>query len=287
MVRCYETRERGVGSLSATSYAWGQMRISPRAVFAVLLWAIAAWPVVLIAIAVSAPLRAVRLELAVTGALGTVAVWGLGAAAIAILLWPPFLPGLRLWLRRLKLRLSLNRLPVYEALDRLRSFENAADHLVAGRGLLAQGQPRLAAQHLARAIELDPADPRARFELAEAARRLGAVADAEALLTDLVAKDPEYGFGDALLRLCDLQLRLGSTAKAALGLERYVSRYGKKREALFLLARARLDSGDRPGTREVLRDAVRPLAPEERRDPSHAYWRGRARVLGWTLGGGA
>ena len=256
-----------------------------RAAFAVLLWLVAAWPVTLIAIAASSPVRAVRLENAILGTLGFAVTVAGGLAALALLLWPPFWPSVRLGLQKLKLRLSINRLPTLEALDRLRSFENPADHLVAGRGLLAQGLARQAVPHLSRAMQMDPTDLRARFSLAQAAQQLGAHADAEALLAGLVEQDPEHGFGDAMLHLARIRLRLGAAEPAAQGLERFLARFGKKREALFLLAKARLDLGDRARATAVFRDATRPLAPEERRDPNNAYWRARSRVLSWTSRG--
>lgn len=255
-----------------------------RAAFAALLLAMAAWPLVLMAVGAGSPLRAVRLQLAVEhvarqGFLGLLAL-----AAAALLLWPPFLPGLLLGLHKLKRRLSINRLPTLEAIARLQHFENPADHATAGRGLLAQGLPRQAAPHLMRALELDPTDLRCRFELGQALLQLGSLRDAKTLLEQVVAADPEHGFGDAQLRLADLQLRLRDPERAAMGLERFLARFGKKREALVLLAHACKELGRKEGAAAALREAARPLALEEKRDPQARYWRAKARVARWLWG---
>lgn len=261
------------------------MRFPLRAAFAALLWLVAAWPIALIAIAASSPPRAMQLEDAVVGTAHRLLLWIGIAAALALVLWPPFLPSLVLWFRKIRQRLSVNRLPTLEALDRLRSFENPADHLTAGRGLLAQGVPRQAVAHLVRAIELDGKDLRARFLLAQALTQLGALKDAAQILDQVVTQDSEHGFGDAMLLLAELNLKLGATETAAAALERFVARYGKRRQALFLLFLAQRELGKKKEALAALQDAARPLAKEERRDPSNRYWKARATVARWTAGG--
>jgi tetratricopeptide (TPR) repeat protein len=133
-------------------------------------------------------------------------------------------------------------------------------------------------------LELDPTDLRARYELALALLQLGAVKDSETLLSQVVERDPEHAFGDALLRLADVRLRLGAPQPAADTLERFLTRYGRKREALVHLARSLRLLGRHEEARAALAEGARPLAKEELRDPHNRYWRAKAKVASWLAG---
>lgn len=252
--------------------------------FALALWLLALWPVTLILLHADSPVAAARTQLAVQALAGQAGSAGLVLALVLALLYPPFVPGLRLHWHRLRRRLAVERTPLLEALTRLRSFETAHDHFVAGRTLLAIGEAPRALPHLLRAAELDPAHAATAMALGECLVAQRAWPQAAAVLQRVVAADEGHAYGDGLLRLGEALLRSREPAAARAVLERRVARFGPNREALHLLADACADLGDHAARTQALRQASVPLDPAERRNPGAAYWRARARVSLWRPG---
>ncbi|MCC6669974.1 MAG: tetratricopeptide repeat protein [Planctomycetes bacterium] len=211
--------------------------------------------------------------------------WGAVGALLLVLCWPPFLPWLRLAWRAMRSRMQVDRRPLREAFERLRHFENAHDHHVAGRVLRRLGDRRTALPHLARAVELDPAAPGPRAELGEALLDAGRAADAAAVLAPLVAREPDHAYGETLLLLVQALLRHGDAAAGLAQLEVHHARFGPVRRAAWLRAEAHGRLGDRAARVQALREAAEAPAKGTRMPPADAYVRARARVALWFTRG--
>lgn len=248
--------------------------------FAILLWLGAAWPLLLFLLYQRDPLAPGRLAQSLGGLAGP-AAWIAGLLfAAALLLYPPFLPWLRVGLRGLRGQLRQSQLPLLEAQRRLQGFDNPADRLLLGRLHLDRGEVQAAIGHLLVALQLEPGNVATRYELGRALLRAGRVRDAAELLGQVVSTEESYAFGEALLRLGDAQLRAGEPTLARATLERHRALYGGRKEALLLLATACERTGDRAAALAVLGAAAAPPA-EGRLGAEDALHRARARVRLW------
>lgn len=253
------------------------MRSPLRTGFAALLWLAALTPPALYVVHLSSPATAVRAVARTQAVLQTAALIALGLAVIALAFHPPFLPWLRVNGRRWRERLSTDPAPRLEALARLRNFENAPDHLLAGRSYLRQGDAARARAHLARAVALDAEHLPSRLQLGLALAALGDVQGAVEQLANVVQRDEKHGFGEALATLGELLVRGGANDRAVQVLERHEQLFGANPRVSFYKARAlrMLDRHD--DARSALRDAAQPLA-KAHTTPEAALFRARARV---------
>ncbi|MGA0058955.1 MAG: tetratricopeptide repeat protein [Planctomycetota bacterium] len=220
--------------------------------------------------------------------LGGLASYVLPAIALALLAWPPFLPGLRLWLARVRDRMSVDQGPMLTAQDRLRHFETAPDHVTVGLAQLRLGQAGKAIPHFGRALQLEPTHVAARFHLGRALLQVGALDKARLALADVVRIDPAHAFGRALLELAEACERTGDDATAERILADHERSHGPHRRADLARGRLALQRGDREAARVFLdRAAAPPGAGTRRLTPDEAFDRARARVLRWRIAGGA
>jgi tetratricopeptide (TPR) repeat protein len=261
------------------------LRLSFRHSFGLLLWLSAlAFPALWL-VHRGSPAAAVRAVEQAQRALGWAAIGAGTLAGLGLLLFPPFLPWLRLTVARLKERLSTDPGPLLEAQARLRNLETVPDHLLVGRALLQRGEPAPAVAHLARAVELDPDHLPCRFWLGRALAAVGDVPRAVEQLAAVVARDERHAFGEALLELGRLLVRGRDDARALAVLERCEQLFGPSPRALFYKARAQAGLSRHDAARASLRRAAQRPDKDRHAAPHDALYRARARVAllrgGW------
>ncbi|MHC4078506.1 MAG: tetratricopeptide repeat protein, partial [Planctomycetota bacterium] len=190
------------------------MRFSVRKVFAGVLWAAALVPLVLYVSSLSAPVDTV-LWAAQAGRYLSYVAAALGATVVLLLLlYPPFLPFVRLRLSSMKRRLGTDHKPLYDGLYRLQHLETHADHLQVGRAARNLGQLPLALAHLARAFEMDPNHLAGRYELGRVLCEVSRFKDAATILESVIREDEQHGYGDALHLLGRAYSHIGATEQA-------------------------------------------------------------------------
>ncbi len=265
-----------------------QTRLGARGLAVLLLCAASAAALSLAVLAHLDPALALEIAVPLGAGLGGLASYALPAVALVLIAWPPFLPGIRLWLSRMRDRMSVDQGPMLTAQDRLRHLETAPDHVTVGLAQLRLGQAARAIPHFGRALQLDPTHVAARFHLGRALLQVGALDEARLALADVVRIDPGHAFGRAILELAEACERTGDDATADRLLADHEHAHGPHRRADLARGRIALRRGDRDSARRFLeRAAASPSAGARRLNPDEAFDRARARVLRWRLGGGA
>jgi tetratricopeptide (TPR) repeat protein len=256
-----------------------------RAVFAALLWGTALSVLALVLAGHAAPLATDRIGGAILGGLSDALAIGIGLGLVALMLWPPFVPWLRVRFRRVRERMSVDRRPLLESLGRLAHFESAHDHLTAGRVLLRMGQAPRAWPHLERAFALDRESAAAAYLAGLALFELGAFPAARNALAHAVALEPEHAFGDALWAFGRTLAKLGAEAEAEQVLARHEARFGPSPRVDLLRARLARRRGEAGRARELLDRAATPPKDRGLQAPEDALARAQARVAGGRRGG--
>lgn len=142
---------------------------------------------------------------------------------------------------------------------RLLDFENASDLTSLARVYLDADRVREALPLLARSYELEPENARTAWLFGRALTRVGQPQQAALALDAALAKDPEIGFGEALLERARLAVRLDDAASAKARAEEHARRNGPMLENLWLQAEAaRID--DRPDDRMRILQQAHELA---------------------------
>jgi len=246
----------------------------------ILVWLLAVWPVLLWGLHRHDPELAVR-----TAQVAAQILWQGGIGALVLLLavclvYPPAPAWLRLAGSRTLRTLTSDRAPMRRALAELRHFESASRHLEVGRLAAQRGEENLAAQHLARSIELDPTIPGARHQQGLLHFQAGAWQDAAAEFRAARELDPGHAFGDTLLYEGRCAFRLGDLGNAVLLLRTHERQHGGSRRSHVWLAEALQASGDRAAATAALRYAA--SAPGKQRLTAEENWfRARARTALW------
>ena len=259
------------------------MGVSIRATALLLLWALALWPLVLELLLLQSPVTAVAWDLRLREGASWTGLALLACTAVAALVHPPFLPGLRLQWHRLRQSMSGDRTRLRNLQFELRQLETAARQLEAGRLALGMGDARTALPHLLRAVELDPEHLPARWQLGLALRQVGQLPLAAAELGGVVARDPAHGFGQARLALGSVLHAMGRDADAVVELRAHELAHGGSPESSFVLGRALLATGDRDEARSAFAAATH-WGAGKRLDPQQAWYRARARAALRRLG---
>lgn len=266
--------------------AVGGFRLRAAHLGLLLVWIVAAAPVVLWFVQTRDPELAVRLAATGWQWLGRV---GLAAAVlgIAALLYPPFPAWLRLSAHRTRLSLTNDRGALQRALGELRHFESGPRHLEVGRLALAHGDRDAARRHLQRAVELDPGLAGAHHQLGRLLFLDGTFTKALDAFTRAESVDPGHAFGDALLHGGRCLHLTGDTTRAADVLRLHAQRHGGGRRSAFWLGEALAANGDAMAAREAFRAAAAPPPARQRLTAEENWFRARARVRLWGRGGSA
>jgi tetratricopeptide (TPR) repeat protein len=263
-------------------------RSGPRGAAVAVLCALSGTALVLAVLAHASPALALQIVEPLGALLGSLATYAVPVVGLLLVAWPPFVPGLRLWLARMKDRMSVDQGPMLTAQDRLRHLETAPDHVTVGLAQLRLGQATRAIPHFGRALALEPAHIAARFHLGRALLQVGALEEAKLALAEVVRTDPGHAFGRAMLELAEACERTGDDATADRILVDHERAHGPQRRAALARGRIALRRGDRETARAYLdQAAARPQAGSRRLTPDEAFDRARARVLRWRCGGGA
>ena len=259
--------------------------LSPRLGFAALLWLGALIPPGIYAVQLASPVETVELANRVGAVMARALQIGVLALVVAALLYPPFLPWVRLGFRRIRNRMSVDQGSMYRALEELRHLETAANHLVVARTMRNMGGLRGALAHAMRAVQMEPDGVAARFLLGSLLREAGQTQAAVEHLQAVVNKEPDHAFGEARVQLGIAQLQAGKDAEGLSVLEQHRAEFGGSRKTLYLIARARRTLGQSKEAREALLEAVSPGRDDERLTPEEELYRARARVGLWRTGG--
>ncbi len=259
--------------------------MSPRLYFAALLWLIALVPVGLFALQLNSPLEAVEISQGAEGVLWRGFQIGLAILVVAALLYPPFLPSLRLALRRVRNRMSVDQGPMYRALEELRHLETAANHLVVARTMRNMGNLRGAVSHVLRAVELEPDGLAARFLYGCLLREAGQPQAAAEQLARVVAAEADHAFGEAQVQLGLAQLQAGKESEALTTLEKHAANFGGSRKTFYWIARAHRALGRAEDAHTALRRAAQPPQEDVRLSHEDIIYRARARVGLWLARG--
>ena len=257
------------------------MRTTARRLGLTLLWVIGLWPLLLLLLYSSGPLRAVQFEIAAENLVSQLLLAFCILGAILLLVYPPFPAGVRLLASRLMSRLRTDREPLLRAQSDLRNFESAARHLDAGRAALNTGSPEVALPHLVRSLELEPDQPAAMHKLGQALLELGKPAAAIGPLRRTVALAPEQGFGDALLQLGYAYMRSGDSQNAADVLTRYNNAHGGSRKSHAWLGTCLRLNQQPDAAREAFQIAAAAPADGQRLNAEESWYRATARVALW------
>ena len=266
----------------------GGAGLGTRGVAALALSGVSCAALVVAILAHTAPAAALAVVDPLGGLLGRLVSVAVPLVAVALIAWPPFLPGIRLWIARMRDRMSVDQGPMLTAQDRLRHLETAPDHVTVGLAQLRLGQAARAIPHFGRALALDPSHVAARFHLGRALLQVGAVDEARLALADVVRMDPAHAFGRARLEFAEACERTGDDVAADQALADHEREYGPQRRSDLARGRIALRRGDRDAARAFLERAIASPQPGTRRlTPDEAFDRARARVLRWRCGGKA
>jgi tetratricopeptide (TPR) repeat protein len=255
-----------------------------RKAFAGLLWGAALVAPALYVSSLSAPVNTVLFaaqarDYLVYGAAGCGAV-----LALLLLIYPPFLPFVRLQMAEIKRRLGTDHKPLYDGLYRLQHLETHADHLQVGRSARNLGQLPLALGHLSRAFEMDQTHLAGRYELGRVLCELGQFAPAAAALETVVQEDEGHGYGDALLLLGQAYAGTGDLEPAASTLRQQLALFPGNRQVHLRLAKVLGKLGDSAACIAELEKAAQPRTKAERFDTAQQLARAQARVALWRGG---
>jgi tetratricopeptide (TPR) repeat protein len=257
---------------------------SARISFVVALWLLALWPLAMLALGLADPEAGVRVAHFADRGVGWL-LWAVAiAAGAATLLYPPFVPALRLQLRAVRARLSRDDKALRDAHARLTQFETVNDLHLVGRALRDTGFAKEAVPRLRRALELDPQHMSARYQLALALRDAGEAQAAVDALQQLINTDPAYASGQPFLDLAEICAQARAYPQADLVLTEYRRRHGDNRLALLLHAKVLASLGQAEQSRTALQTAAQPQKPGARLSAEENLARARARVALWFGG---
>lgn len=255
------------------------VRIPIRKAFATLLFTVALVPVgLVVGFFLVSPNAVYRFADAGADWLSFGAWGGAGVFAVGLLVYPPFLPFLKLRSKSIMRRLGTDRGPMYEGIAQLRNFETHANRLLVGRLARQLGDIPVAMENLARAYELEPDHVSGRYQLGLLLAEIGQTEDAGVLFGSVVQADEKHAFGDALFHLGQVLFRLHRDAEAIAVLRRHQEQFPGSRQVHLLVARVLADAGDLDLARAELKSAARPPDDGEHLSPEEVLARARARV---------
>jgi tetratricopeptide (TPR) repeat protein len=250
----------------------------------VLVWTVAAVPVVLWLVHERDPELAVRVGQVGTAWLLRLLLVTTGLVLLTLLVWPPAAAGVRLAFARMRRLLTSDRAPLMRALAELQHFESAARHLEVGRLALQLDETERAATHLHRSLELDGEVAGAHHQFGLVLLRAGHTETAQQHFLAAERLDPGHAFGDALLHAGRTAFRRGQHEQAAQLLRDHQARHGGGRRSHLWLGDALAAVGDDAGARAAWQVAAAPVTSALTAEEN--WCRALARVRLWRRGGG-
>ncbi len=248
-----------------------------RLLFAILLWIVALIPLSLVLMGLNDSAQAIAWSTTLQSGsqyLGAIIV---GTAVVALVLYPPALPSLRLAIHRSKTRMSIDQGPAAQALERIEHLPTGRDHLIVGTWAKDTGDLQRAATHLIEAIKLEPNSIPAHFAFAEVARKAGNLEVAFQEYAGVVQREPDHAYGRALLGLADTLKDLGQNEEALKAYAQHEKTHGEHRAAFVARAGILQQLGQREAATELLQRAA--AAPSSGKlPPEEAYWRAKAQM---------
>ncbi|MEW6363889.1 MAG: sulfatase-like hydrolase/transferase [Acidobacteriota bacterium] len=127
--------------------------------------------------------------------------------------------------------------------------------------LISQGAFGVAAERLQRAVNIDPDDTATTMKYGTCLVRAGQIASAITVFEGLIEREPQNGH--AMLLLAGALAKNGNAASAVKYFERAIAAGVKTPACYNGLAMARIETGDREGARDALRESLL-LAPNQR-----------------------
>lgn len=263
----------------------------PRLAGALVLWSLAGVSAAILWSSRSDPIGAHDLLQAALHYGGQAALVSAGLGLVLTIAWPTTLPWLRHRFSGFRRRAGVDQQPLTEAMSRLEHFDNAPDHLTAARVYVALGQFPQAVPHLVKAVELEPDNTLALYQLGRSISLAGDASNGQRYLAEAVRRDPEIGFGEALHDLAAAAWRAGDDATVERAGAEHERRFGPEPRVDLLRAKAAKRAGRRDEARRLARRAARPDVAGQ--DPARAtkaeptdlrLARARAKVFGWRLG---
>ena len=156
-------------------------------------------------------------------------------ALLALLLYPPFFPWLRLTWERIRKKSQFDRKLAADLLTRLHKFETVPDLLQLGRLYLESGQYGMALPLLAKALEKEPDSPRPHSLIAQALYEMGRPTEAlPHAMANLRLLGDGFGKAEARLLLAKILAQKGELQEALAQLENLHRESGENYESLFL-----------------------------------------------------
>ncbi len=198
---------------------------------------------------------------------------------LALLLYPPFLPWLRLFWERFRKKGKFDRKLAADLLTRLKNFETVPDLLQLGRLYLSSEQPGMALPPLARALQREPDSSKAHFLLGRALFEVGRPAEAlpHALAAVQLQKE-DFGRGELRLLLAKVLNSLGKFQEALAQLDKIHQESGENYESLFLQAQILKHLGRSEDSRESFSKIVALSQNQQRRSPRQAWILAKAKM---------
>ena len=247
-------------------------------------WLLAAWPLVLYLVHTRDPVAAVELAQFAARWLTRLAVGAGLLLGLACLLYPPLPAWLRLVGHDTWRRLGTGEAPLRRALADLAHLETAQRRLEVARLAWHRGRAEDAAVHARRAIELDPQVASAWHLYGQALFAQNAIDGAAQSFAQAEQLDPGHAFGDALLLHGRCRFLLGEPSGLEL-LRQHERQHGGGARSHVWLAEALLRAGEREVAVAALRIAAQ--KPTRRTTAEEGLFRAQARVRLWRRGGGS
>ena len=198
---------------------------------------------------------------------------------LALLLYPPFLPWLRLLWERFRKKGQFNRKLAADLLTRLKNFETVPDLLQLARLYLSSGQIGMALPPLARALQKEPDSARVHFLLGQALYEAGK--PVEALPHAMAAVNfhqEDFGKTESRFLLARVLESLGKFQETLAQLEKIHQESGENYESLFLKAQVLKRLGRAEESREVFSKIITLAQNKKRRSPKQDWILAKAKM---------
>jgi tetratricopeptide (TPR) repeat protein len=198
---------------------------------------------------------------------------------LALLLYPPFLPWLRLSWERFRKKGQFDRKLASDLLTRLKNFESVPDLLQLGRIYLNSQQFGMALPLLMRALEKEPNSIRAHFLLAQTFYEAGRPVEAlpHAMATVHLQED-DFGKAQSRLLLAKVLESLGKPEEALAQIEVLHQDSGENYESLYLQAHLLKQLKRSEESRETFSKILTLAQNQKRRSPKQDWILAKAKM---------